>query len=300
MIVPEILKVDISNFPIGEHFVQIPGKVVLTDNLEDKENVMEKRQHPSFPIQVTMNVSIICVSGKMEMEIDLKHYILSAGYTALLLTGSFFQMKNIEPDTKYIVIAISPDFIKFVGNVKTGIEFGNQLKEHPVHQPPTNELEENISLYKALKQKLLDKTYLYKEEVAKSYFRIMQCNIFQDFARITGKQGEPQIMGRKDELFMQFVESVKEHYIKHRNIVFYADLLCVSPKYLSSVVHLVSGKYATDWINQYVVLEAKTLLRSDGVSIKDVSNRLHFANQSFFAKYFKQHTGYTPKEYKAL
>jgi YesN/AraC family two-component response regulator len=107
-------------------------------------------------------------------------------------------------------------------------------------------------------------------------------------------------MGRKDELFMQFVESVKEHYIKHRNIVFYADLLCVSPKYLSSVVHLVSGKYATDWINQYVVLEAKTLLRSDGVSIKDVSNRLHFANQSFFAKYFKQHTGYTPKEYKAL
>ena len=151
-----------------------------------------------------------------------------------------------------------------------------------------------------MKQKLLDKTYLYKEDVAKSYFRIMLCNIFQDFARSTGLEGATQSMGRKEELFMQFVEVVKENYIKHRNIVFYADKLCVSPKYLSSVVHIVSGKYATEWINQYVVLEAKTLLRSNGVSIKDVSNRLNFANQSFFAKYFKQHTGYTPKEYKAL
>ena len=93
---------------------------------------------------------------------------------------------------------------------------------------------------------------------------------------------------------------VKEKYIKHRNIAFYADQLCVSPKYLSSVVHAVSGKYATDWINQYVILEAKAMLKSDRISIKDVSNKLHFANQSFFAKFFKQHTGYTPKEYKEL
>ena len=82
--------------------------------------------------------------------------------------------------------------------------------------------------------------------------------------------------------------------------VFVADKLCVSPKYLSSIVHQVSGKYATDWINQYVILEAKSMLRMESVAIKDVSNRLNFANQSFFAKFFKQHTGYTPKEYKAL
>ena len=300
MSVPEIIKVDLSNFPSNERFAQIPGKVVLTDNLDDNEKDSEEHQHPSFPIQVSMNVSIICVSGQLEMDIDLKHYTLTQGYTALLMTGSFFQMKSVQPGTKYIVIAITPNFIKFMGNVKMGVEFGNQLKEHPVHQPPAQELEENISLYKALKQKLLDKTYLYKEDVAKSYFRIMLGNIFQDFARSTGLEGATQSMGRKEELFMQFVEVVKENYIKHRNIVFYADKLCVSPKYLSSVVHIVSGKYATEWINQYVVLEAKILLRSNGVSIKDVSNRLNFANQSFFAKYFKQHTGYTPKEYKAL
>ncbi|MBQ2297918.1 MAG: AraC family transcriptional regulator, partial [Bacteroidaceae bacterium] len=87
---------------------------------------------------------------------------------------------------------------------------------------------------------------------------------------------------------------------QNRSITFYADKLCISPKYLSSVVHSVSGKYATDWINQCVILEAKNMLKKEGASIKDVSNYLNFANQSFFAKYFKQHTGYTPKEYKAL
>jgi len=300
MSVPEIIRVNLSHFPTDERFVQIPGKLVMVDNLDENWSEEESHQHPIFPVQVTMSISIICLTGKMELKIDLNDYTLTDGHTALILPGSFFQLKNIEPGCKCIFFAISPDFASFAGAVKTGIEFGRKLKKNPVHCPPAQELEEGISLYKALKKKLQQEGYNYKEEVAKAYLRIMQCNIFQSFTEEMGREAETHPVGRKEALFMQFVEVVKEHYIRNRNIAFYADKLCVSPKYLSSVVHSVSGKYATEWINQYVVLEAKTLLRSEGVSIKDVSNRLNFANQSFFAKYFKQHTGYTPKEYKAL
>lgn len=300
MSVPEIVKVDFSHFPTDERFVQIPDKLVMTDNLQEDWIEEENHQHPVFPVQVAMSVNIICLSGKMEIKIDLNDYTLTDGYTALILPGSFFQMKSIEKGSKCIFMAISPDFVRFAGDVKTGIEFGRKLKENPTHCPFPAELEENIALYKALKKKLQQTDYSYKEEVAKAYLRIMQCNIFHSFSEEMGRQVEHQPSGRKETLFLRFVAVVKEHYISHRNIAFYADKLCVSPKYLSSVVHAVSGRYASEWINQYVVLEAKTLLRTDGVSIKDVSNRLNFANQSFFAKYFKQHTGYTPKEYKAL
>lgn len=292
------MKVSLSQFPTDKRFAQIPGKVVLTDNMDGDD--IEESKHPSFPVQVTMSISIICLSGQIDMEIDLKEYTLKSGDTALFLPGSFFQLKKLHRGSKYLFISVSPTFLKFVGNIKTGVEFFTQLKEHPVHHPTPEELEENISLYKALKEKLLDEEYVYKEDVAKAYLRIMQCNVFQEFGRAIGKLGKNLPMNRKDELFMLFMDAVKENYSKHRNISFYADKLCVSPKYLSSVVYLVSGKYATDWINQFVVLEAKTMLRSDGISIKDVSNHLHFPNQSFFAKYFKQHTGYTPKEYRAL
>ena len=295
-----IIKVDLLQFPTDGRFAQIPGKLVLSDNLEEDWNEENEPQHPSFPVQVTMAVSIICPSGEMVIDIDLTEYRLTDSHAVLIMPGSFVRMKHVAPGTKCIFMGISSDFIKLVGDVKTSIEFGRITREHPMHVLQPDELEESISIYQALKKKLTQKDYQYKETVAKAYLQILQSNVFQAFSQGQGQKGEERPISRKEELFMQFMATVKEHYIKHRNITFYADQLCVSPKYLSSVVHAVSGKYATELIGQYVILEAKALLRSEGISIKDVSNKLHFANQSFFAKFFKQHTGYTPKEYKEL
>ena len=59
-----------------------------------------------------------------------------------------------------------------------------------------------------------------------------------------------------------------------------------------------TGKSASQWIDDYVVLEAKTLLKSTNLTILQISEELHFANQSFFGKYFKQHTGLSPMRYR--
>lgn len=300
MTAPKIMKVVLSHFPTDERFAQIPGKLVLTDSIDNDGLEHESHQHPSFPVQITMAVILICVSGRMEMEIDLKSYTLKDGCVALLLPNTFIQMKQMQPDSKCILFAISTELIKFIGDVKMSLDFSKAVKEHPVHQPTEVQLQDAINIYKALKKKLQDPAFQYKEEVAKSYLHILQCDILQSFVKKHGVQGKPHPTSRKEELFIQFVKEVKENYIQHRNITFYADKLCVSAKYLSHVVYAASGRYASEWIHRYVILEAKTMLRMRGVSIKDVSNKLNFANQSFFAKYFKQHTGYTPKEYKSL
>lgn len=296
----ETIKVDLASFPTDERFIQIPGKLVLADNLENDN--FEKREHqpPLFPVQVNMAICFICLSGEMNMEIDLKPYTLTDGYTATILPGSFLQIKHIKQGTKSVFYAISSDFIKHTSNVKFGIELFDKLRKCPVHKHAPSDVEENIMIYNELKKKLNVKDYMFKNIVAQSYIQIILCNTFHHFATETNLEVQQQPQGRKEELFMKFMKAVKEYYTQDRSITFYADKLCISPKYLSSVVHSVSGKYATDWINQCVILEAKNMLKKEGVSIKDVSNYLNFANQSFFAKYFKQHTGYTPKEYKAL
>lgn len=295
-----IIKVDLQHFPTDGRFAQIPGKLVLTDNLDEDWGDEAEPQHPSFPVQVAMAVSIICPSGEMFIDIDLTEYRITDNHAVLIMPGSFVRMKHVAQGTKCIFMAISSNFIKLVGDVKTSIEFGRITREHPVHILKPEELEESISIYRALKKKLTQKDYQFKETVAKAYLQILQSNIFQAFNKEMEQKNEERPISRKEELFMQFMATVKDNYIKHRNISFYAGQLCVSPKYLSSVVHAVSGKYATELINQYVILEAKAMLKSEGTSIKDVSNKLHFANQSFFAKFFKQHTGYTPKAYKEL
>jgi AraC-like DNA-binding protein len=81
-------------------------------------------------------------------------------------------------------------------------------------------------------------------------------------------------------------------------MAFYADKMCLTPKYLSKLVKEASGRSAPDWVDSFVILEAKNLLKYTDLAIKEIVFRLHFPNQSVFYKFFKAHTGMTPSEYR--
>ncbi len=76
--------------------------------------------------------------------------------------------------------------------------------------------------------------------------------------------------------------------------------MCLTPKYLSQVVYAVSGRYAGEWIRDYVILEAKALLKSGQYTIQQVSDMLNFANQPFFGVYFKKAVGCSPTAYREM
>ena len=103
---------------------------------------------------------------------------------------------------------------------------------------------------------------------------------------------------RKEDLFERFIRAVSESYKEERSVSYYADKMFLTAKHLSTVVKEISGKTAGEWIDSLVVLEAKALLKSSEMSIQEIADELHFANQSFFGKYFKHHTGMSPKEYR--
>ena len=102
----------------------------------------------------------------------------------------------------------------------------------------------------------------------------------------------------KTLVFRQFMKLVSENYTRHRQVFFYADQLCMSPKYLSKLVKEVSGKSAPEWIDAYVMLEAKHLLKYSDMPVKEIVFKLHFSNQTVFYKYFKAHSGMTPTQYR--
>ena len=110
-------------------------------------------------------------------------------------------------------------------------------------------------------------------------------------------QGEV-ISARAKLVFDHFLQLVTDHHVSERNVKFYADKLCLTPKYLSKLVKSVSGRSAPEWIDSFVILEAKNLLRYSEISIKEIVYKLHFPNQSVFYKFFKSHTGLTPSEYR--
>jgi AraC-like DNA-binding protein len=109
---------------------------------------------------------------------------------------------------------------------------------------------------------------------------------------------ESRSAARVNGVFERFMALVTEYHNTERGMAFYADKLCLTPKYLSKLVKQSSGRSAPDWIDAFVILEAKNMLKYSDMAVKEIVYALHFPNQSAFYKFFKANTGQTPTEYR--
>lgn len=103
---------------------------------------------------------------------------------------------------------------------------------------------------------------------------------------------------RADIIFASFLKLVEENFKTERRVTWYSDKLCISPKYLSTVIKDASHRTPNDWIDYYVILEARVLLKNTNKSIKEVADELNFPNQSFFGKFFKERVGCSPLSFR--
>lgn len=103
---------------------------------------------------------------------------------------------------------------------------------------------------------------------------------------------------RDNNLFNQFVALVNKHSDHERSIPFYADQLCLSPRYFSTLIMEQSGKSAKHWIDAAVMERAKILLRHSPLTVSQISAELNFPNDSFFCKFFRRLAGCSPSEYR--
>ena len=111
------------------------------------------------------------------------------------------------------------------------------------------------------------------------------------------ESGNPRL-SRQDQVFRNFTISLAKNVSQHRTVEFYANEACLTPKYFSTVIKKRSGKLPMDWITERTIVLIKFLLHNSDKSIQEISNDLNFPNQSFFTRYFKNHTGFTPSAFR--
>ena len=102
----------------------------------------------------------------------------------------------------------------------------------------------------------------------------------------------------KDELLKRFTRLIQEHSNMQREVQWYASKLAITPKYLSSFVHQLTGKKAYDLINSAAIEYVKSELTDTTDDIKQIALRMNFSSVSFFCKYVQRHLGMTPLEYR--
>jgi len=104
----------------------------------------------------------------------------------------------------------------------------------------------------------------------------------------------------KRRIVERFFQLLFEYSREKKNVAFFADKLCLSPKYVSTLILKHTGRPILSWVNMFVTLYAKHLLKSTNMTILQISDDLGFPNPSFFGKFFKRETGVTPGEYRNL
>jgi AraC-like DNA-binding protein len=104
--------------------------------------------------------------------------------------------------------------------------------------------------------------------------------------------------GHAEKLVNLFIEVLLKNYKSEHTVSFYADKLCVTPKYLTTVIKQNTGKSMSTWINNALIAHSKRELKTTDNSILLISEELDFSSSSQFCRYFKKHTGFTPKQYR--
>lgn len=278
--------------------VHLNKEFILIDNLDGiTEQTNTDFDFVNHPVKLSFTIVILCLAGRMSVQINLQDFELQTNNLLVVFEGAIGEYRGMSDDTRIAVIAFSSEYFQTAFQIDATMGLQRRLCASPLQHLTSEAMEETIEIYRMMKAKIAETDNPFRKGALLGYTQVLTYNSYKYLlAAETEKSKEKS--SRRQELYTQFIHEVQKNYTKERSISYYADVLCVTPKYLSQVVHQASGRFASDWITDFVILEAKALLKSRKYTIQQVADMLNFANQSFFGRYFKDKVGCSPSEYQ--
>lgn len=285
---------------------------IVNDNLSDDLFIAEmhyesKMDIIEYPCRFHGYMAFFCIKGEFEVEINLKKFTIRKDSMFIYTPGNIVRVTNIDPREKesvhFVVVAISEDLMS-----STRFDFSKlyneslRLLESPCVVINENERELCRKYFDLIQEVSKMRMPNMRESVAaliSSIFYLMGA-MWTDRLTAAKKNGGDEMSTRSKIVLEDFLLLVRDYHTKERSLSFYADKLYLTPKYLSKLIKSVSGKSAHEWIDSFVILEAKNLLKYSDMSIKSIVYDLNFPNQTTFYRFFKTKTGMTPSEYRKM
>ncbi len=257
-----------------------------------------------YPCRFEGLMIIFCGKRHVKLSVNLTDYEMGDRNLIIVSPEKIVKVTNVSgskaDEINLTIVAMSPRFA-----ADLHIDFKRLLNEALTLKRAcgielTEEQEVLMGNYFSLMAKIVLSNNSFRDNVLTSLASSMISFVAGIWAEKLDKldEEEPQTSNRSRMVFEQFIRLVGEYHTKYRNVGFYADKLCLTPKYLSKLIKTASGKSAPEWIDSFVILESKNLLKYSDISIKEIVYRLNFPNQSVFYKFFKCRTGMTPSEYR--
>lgn len=264
----------------------------LGDELIIADHFDVKRAFPPY-FRTAMPVCIILKKGYLRGRCNLMDIDAVAPCMSILLPNQILEFTESSDDLEGMVVMMSARFTERL-NIKVDFDLMQAFQSQrviPLNEEALATMLQFCEMVKRLSQ-FPDHPFLMETAV----------NLTRAFFFGAGyffhQRPEAVAHSRGEQLVDRFLKLVQMHCRQERQLDFYAQELCISSKYLAATVKTVTSKTAGDWIEDYVMLEAKAMLTNTDMTISQISDHLHFPDTSTFGKYFRRHTGLSPKEFK--
>ena len=240
---------------------------------------------------------VICRQGTFSFVLKQKSFFAKTGDTLFLPKDSLFQVLHASNDVEIVIFIYQTDPIRdIMGNSIVSMNLYSHLATEPCYVWNTGEEEEILKYLILLDNtlKIEKNTFsLYEQKLLLLALTYRLCSIY------TRKLiAEKASIGHKHDIFIRLIQLIEQHYTKERGVDFYADKLCLSPKYLSTLSKSICGYTVQELVFKSIIRKSISLLKNTQKNVQEISDFFNFPNASYFGTFFKKQTGMSPQQYR--
>lgn len=282
-------------------------------------DVIPERYRFGDEIAAFRGIDIKEVIGKELMITDSYHIIVKKGSLDLRLNGEFFRHMTAGTlifctrSTTVEFVNVSDDFEgchlwvcrKFMSDLLIQKKpfphsFFSKINDYHLFELTAQNTALLCERTYNIEKDILRVGHVFHREILLSDFTLLLMDMGDIFTRDEKNDESTKDLaaGRKDAVVMQFMDLLDEFGGKKREVSFYADKLCITPQYLARLIKTKTGYTVYEHISRRIMIHAKLIMRTNDISIQEVAERLEFADQASFGKFFKKYAGVSPVSYK--
>ena len=236
---------------------------------------------------------LILKKGDIDVNINLVKHHIEANDMVFLGFNGIMELERFSEDVQALGLALSDDLFSMAVGNQTPSSLDGHLRSFHIHL--THE-EFNFIDHLHL---ILSDNIKQVEHSAQVTLRLISSLLWQiDYLHGKHEQQESLNQSREQQVFASFIQLVSQYAPQHHDIDFYADKLCLSPRYMGNLIKTASGKTAKQWIDDSIVTRIKIELQHSDKQIQQIADEMNFGNTSFFTKFFRRMTGNTPNEFR--
>lgn len=242
----------------------------------------------------------ICTNGTAIIKVCSVSRQISPNDLITILPMQLVLIQEVSDD--FCMTFFKIDKVMFL-DVMSGLgkitpDFFFYMRKHFQVRLNHTEVSRFLNFCRVIDYRVNNKDSIFERETILHLLRIYYWDFYVHFQEVTSNKRKSYLNSNKESIAFKFSMLVFEYYKTHREIAFYADKLCISPLYLTKVVQEVNGQSAREAITDHIIVEIKKLLRDASLDIKDIVRQTGFSNQSSMSRFFRQHTGMSPSEYR--